>query len=141
MINMQPLLRSIFLSLVLCSVFLTVQAQIIEIPLTKKHPGTERFRTQKTQAIDTLELPFWEDFSTSSLVPDSTKWLIGENVNVNRGRGLNPPSINVATFDGTDMNGIPYSDLNIAGEADSLVSQPINLSGICLLYTSDAADD
>ena len=63
-------------------------------------------------------------------MPDSTKWLVGENVNINKGRGLAPPSLNVATFDGTDKQGIPYSEMDISGPADSLISQPINLSAI-----------
>ena len=99
--------------------------QILEYPLKNS-----RLHKQATQAIDTLDLPFWEDFSTSKLVPDSSLWLYGINVNVNPGAGLNPPSLNVATFDGTDVNGIPYSELDERGPADSLVSQPIDLGNI-----------
>ncbi len=122
-------LRRLIFSVSLWTCSCGLWAQVIEVPL-KHRSGSETFRTQKTQIIDTLALPFWDDFSTSQLVPDSTKWLSGVHVNINRGRGLNPPSINVATFDGTDQHGIPYSDLDLRGEADSLVSQPINLSNI-----------
>lgn len=124
-------LRRLIFSVALLTWGGVLWAQVIEVPL-KYRSGYETFRTQKTQIIDTLALPFWEDFSTSELVPDSSKWLVGENVNINRGRGLNPPSINVATFDGTDRYGIPYSDIDIWGKADSLVSQPIDLSNIKL---------
>ena len=90
------------------------------------------YNTQEnaTQAIDTLSLPFWDDFSTSSWTPDSSLWLYGEHVNVNPGKGLRPPSLNVATFDGTNKFGVPYSPLDQRGLADSLVSQPIDLSNI-----------
>ena len=122
-------LRGLFLLLTLWSFDCNLWGQIEEINL-KAHPRSENLRTQSTQALNTLQLPFWDDFSTSILVPDSNKWLVGEHVNINKGRGLNPPSINVATFDGTDKFGIPYSDLDVSGAADSLVSQPIDLSNL-----------
>ena len=101
------------------------RGQIVEYPLKNA-----QLQKQATQAIDTLDLPFWDDFSTSVSVPDSNLWLYGKNVYINPGRGLNPPSLQVATFDGTDVNGIPYSDLDERGPADSLVSQPIDLGSI-----------
>jgi hypothetical protein len=57
--------------------------QVIEVPL-KHRSGSEAFRTQKIQLIDTLSLPFWDDFSSSQLVPDSSIWLVGAVVNINR---------------------------------------------------------
>jgi len=122
--------RSLILTTALWSSCTILYGQVIEAPIIKNRIRSENLRTQSIQAIDTLELPFWEDFSVSILVPDSTKWLYGENVNVNKGRGLNPPSINVATFDGTDRQGIPYGEIEASGAADSLVSQPIDLSSI-----------
>lgn len=121
-------LRRLILTSALWSLSIILYGQVTEVPIFKDRIRSENLRTQKLQAIDTLDLPFWEDFSTSLGVPDSTKWLYGENVNINKGRGLNPPSINVATFDGTDKQGLPYSDMDISGPSDSLVSQPINLS-------------
>jgi len=105
-----------------------LNGQVVEYQL----PAKPSFNLQQnaTQSIDTLNLPFWDDFSTSSLFPDSTLWLYGEHVNVNPGKGIFPPSVNVATFDGTNKFGIPYSPLDERGLADSLVSQPIDLSAI-----------
>lgn len=79
---------------------------------------------------DTLELPFFDDFTRTNRYPDSTKWL-NNQVYVNNGFGEFPRSYNVATFDGLDATGFPYrgtinKDLSVAG--DSLISQPINLS-------------
>lgn len=79
---------------------------------------------------DTLELPFFDDFSQSTLYPDSTLWL-NNQVYVNNQFPLFPPTLNVATFDVLDAQGVPYrntinKDLKDAG--DSLISQPINLS-------------
>ena len=122
-------LRRLIFSIALLTWSGALWGQVIEVPL-KHRSGSEAFRTQKIQLIDTLSLPFWDDFSSSQLIPDSSKWLVGADVNINRGRGLNPPSINVATFDGTNQYGVPYSDMDLRGEADSLVSQPIDLSTI-----------
>ncbi len=119
--------RSFFTLLLLFSLHFA-WGQVVEYPLYQK--GNESLANRATQVIDTLTLPFWDDFSDSSLLPDSTRWLFGANVHVNPGRGLRPPSLNVATFDGTDQQGVPYSILDERGEADSLVSQPINLSNI-----------
>ena len=105
-------------------------AQVVEIPLDHSKLNSTNLRTGQVQVKDTLELPFWDDFSTSLLIPDSSRWIVGENVNVNKGRGLNAPSMNVATFDGTDRSGIPYADTDANGPADSLISQPINLDNI-----------
>lgn len=78
---------------------------------------------------DTLELPFFDDFSESTLYPDSSKWL-NNQVYVNNDFCIEPPTYNVATFDGLGSNGRPYrgtinKDFN--GPGDSLISQPINL--------------
>ena len=78
---------------------------------------------------DTLQLPFFDDFSTSSIYPDSSKWL-NNQVYVNNHFPQEPPTLNVATFDVLDHIGLPYrntinKDFNGAG--DSLISQPINL--------------
>ncbi|PCJ66533.1 MAG: hypothetical protein COA58_07070 [Bacteroidetes bacterium] len=78
---------------------------------------------------DTLQLPFFDDFSESKIYPDSTKWL-NNQVYVNNSFPKRPPTLNVATFDALDTDGRPYrntinKDLSAAG--DSLISQPINL--------------
>ncbi|MBT8327036.1 MAG: T9SS type A sorting domain-containing protein, partial [Bacteroidia bacterium] len=78
---------------------------------------------------DTLSLPFFDDFATSSIYPDSTKWL-NNQVFINNQFPIYPPTFNVATFDVLDESGTPYNntinkDYKSAG--DSLISQPINL--------------
>ncbi|MBR9860873.1 T9SS type A sorting domain-containing protein [bacterium] len=77
---------------------------------------------------DTLELPFFEDFSTSNVYPDSSKWL-NNQVFVNSQFPINPPTINVATFDALNPQGRPYNgtiNRRLFGPGDSLLSQPIN---------------
>lgn len=75
---------------------------------------------------DTLELPFFDDFSKTVVYPDSTLW---ENnyVFVNNDFGLNPPTVGVATFDMLDEKGCIYENASSSGfYADSLTSFPIN---------------
>jgi len=87
----------------------------------------------RTMADSTqLELPFWDDFSTVYLSPDSSLWLTGSGTaNVMPGVGIAPPTVNVAVFDGWNALGKPYSqdDLHY-GAGDSLVSRFIDLSTV-----------
>ena len=90
-------------------------------------------------ATDTivLELPFFEDFSTTPVgEPDTTKWIKGSGVFINNGIALNPPTKNVATFDGVAANGQPYDQLfpTRQGLGDTLTSQRIDMT------TTDAGD-
>jgi len=57
-------------------------------------------------------------------------WEPFSGVFVNNSYGVDPPSVGVATFDGTDFNGIPYSSTYSVGYCDTLTSLPIDLSGI-----------
>ncbi len=77
---------------------------------------------------DTLTLPFFDDFTSTSGYPSNARWTDNQ-VWVNNTFAVNPPNYNVATFDHLNKNGKPYSALN-KGEmvyADSLTSQPIKL--------------
>lgn len=98
------------------------------------HPG---YRWNTTGSLnkwgtpDTLNLPFFEDFSVTHIYPDSSRW-IDNNVFINFDLPVRPPSIGAATFDFLDPEGNPYSTLEenrIAG-GDTLTSQYINLGGL-----------
>ncbi|MDF9796804.1 hypothetical protein OKW21_002067 [Catalinimonas alkaloidigena] len=94
----------------------------------------------KKLTADTLVLPFWDDFSYANTnstrieryVADSSLWADGsQTVRINTGLAINPPTVGIATFDGVDQNGMPYSQVQAEeGLADSLVSLPINLAVI-----------
>lgn len=79
-----------------------------------------------------LELPFKEDFfyCTSNSYPNQNKWA-DSLVYINHGFGIAPPSIGVATFDGLNKYGYPYSPnlVNVSSclPCDTLTSRPINL--------------
>lgn len=80
---------------------------------------------------DTLKLPFFDDFSQSTISPDLQKWMPGGGTYINNQYPVNPPTFNVATFDGLQENGYPYSTTSAnKGLADNLTSRPIDLSGL-----------
>ena len=93
--------------------------------------ATERVQFQGKRGVtDTLTLPFFEDFSEISVLPLESRWTDGA-VYINADFPINPPSIGVATFDGLDGQGNAYEgiDPSFFGSADTLSSQPIDLSG------------
>lgn len=77
-----------------------------------------------------LTLPFFEDFTNYTALPDQTKWM-DRQVYINNTMAVNAVSRGVATFDAINEYGKPYdtSNPNIIRFADSLTSQAIDLSG------------
>lgn len=73
-----------------------------------------------------LQLPFLDDFSSSTVYPNQKRFT-SRHVYVNNHFAIKAPSRNVATFDGLDYRGVPYGLLR--GYCDTLNSQPINLHG------------
>jgi len=122
-----PAIKIILLSIgLVLSSFLSAQVSIRPI---QKDISTHR--TSGVQELDTLQLPFWDDFSTSDKIANPTLWYFGETITINSGRAIQPPSINVASFDGVNALGNPYDPTpQSSGKADSLVSQCINLSNL-----------
>jgi hypothetical protein len=81
--------------------------------------------------VDTINLPFWEDFSSGKL--RQGLWHPASNIWINFGMAIQPPTLGVATFDGLDKEGKPYSlTPQTFGFGDSLLSLPINLSNVIL---------
>ena len=86
-------------------------------------------------ALPAMKLPFWDDFSFNAtsaaniFYPNDTLWENSRRVWVNNSMGINPPSINVATFDGYDSLGKPYAvnDILAKGFADRMTSRPLRL--------------
>ena len=97
------------------------------------------YNKHKYSKKDSLSLPFFDDFFTSRIYPDSSKWL-NNQVYVNNGFGKYPPTYNVATFDALASDGFPYNNTinkDYSSPGDSLISQPINLlkNPISIPYT------
>ena len=83
-----------------------------------------------------LTLPFFDDFSTPSLANAPIAYLPywrwdDASARITTTFAIAPPTIGVATLDGLDAEGYPYSFNNVdeAGWADTLTSRPINLNG------------
>ncbi|MFM7903275.1 MAG: hypothetical protein ACKPAD_14990, partial [Bacteroidota bacterium] len=78
--------------------------------------------------FDTLELPFFDDFSRETGWPNPSIWS-DSSVYVNYGFGINPPTVGCATFDGLDKFGNAYNDVNAGatGLCDVFTSKPLDL--------------
>ncbi len=95
--------------------------------------GKSQQRVSESERDSTqITLPFWDDFSRTSYLPDTSHWFVDPGTtNISSSLGITPPTINVASFDGWNNLGIPYSSIQLAeGEGDSLVSRYIDLSNI-----------
>src|SRR6188474_1961327 len=115
------------------------QLKVYSHPQSGKHSSSIKKSSSATRTKSVIKrtLPFWDDFSFTpvndtsvalSNYPVDSLWVNNSTVWINNGMGLNPPSLNVATFDGLDSAFLPYSNLVLTnGLRDSLVSQGIIL--------------
>ena len=79
-------------------------------------------------ASDTLELPFFDDFSNHSFLPDTKKWS-DKFVFINNSYSDQQITTGIATFDAIDNTGRLYETASSTGfEADHLTSKPLNLN-------------
>jgi hypothetical protein len=79
-------------------------------------------------AADTVELPFFDDFSGHDIYPDVSKWS-DDFVFINNTYTNSQITTGVATFDALDNKGRLYETASpIVFKADQLTSQPLNLS-------------
>lgn len=99
--------------------------QLEVVPLQKldmKAPAHAR-----TTSLPPMKLPFWDDFSKASVT--DTLWESYHTVLINPGMAKDPPTINVASFDGLDANGVPYTIVPLElGFTDSMVSRRIDMT-------------
>lgn len=108
------------------------QLRIVPIDQARYNVSESGLEPQNHRAQASLNLPFFDDFSTTkTLAPGTRHWLPGSGVYINNTLVNAHPSVNVATFDGLDANGAPYNVVNplSQGYTDTLTSQPVNLGG------------
>lgn len=116
-----------------------LDGQEVITPLFGKTPKTGDTRHQpdgpysaparKSTASDPLELPFIDDFSGYSGIPDTGRWS-DAHVVVNTNYAVDPVSYGVATLDALDGDGSMYPHAEIdpgTFNADHLTSQPLQL--------------
>ena len=83
---------------------------------------------EKSIARDTLELPFFDDFSGNFIFPDSKKWS-DEDVLINDTYSDRQITTGIATFDALNSTGRLYQTASTTVfEADHMTSVPINLN-------------
>lgn len=89
------------------------------------------------RAASALSLPFFDDFSNYKGYPNPNLWQ-DMDAFVNTTYPIEPLNIGVATLDGLDAEGNPYNMATPTahGPADSLTSQPIDLSPYTEAYIS-----
>ncbi len=87
----------------------------------------------RPEAFDTVELPFYDDFSTVDSGLSPARWAPSPTVRLNSTMSADPPSYGMVTFDGLNASGKPYQPGyrgNAAFPTDTLTSLPINLAGL-----------
>lgn len=116
--------------ILLAGINFPLQAQLKQLPIQRVTPSSINIANSRLQETTAITLPFWDDFSTSSGLIDTTWWMPGSQVQIlaRPGNGVLPPTINVVTFDGVNAQGNPYSTSDTDGPVDSLVSRPIDLT-------------
>ncbi|MEA3450670.1 MAG: T9SS type A sorting domain-containing protein [Bacteroidota bacterium] len=90
-------------------------------------PGQKAIQIEaftKSKVVDTLEIPFFDDFSDTA---DFTKNFVDNFVSFSNTQSVLPPSIATVCFDAVDNNQDFYYSYSQSGIADYLTSKPINL--------------
>jgi hypothetical protein len=89
--------------------------------------SSDKKTVTKGFAADTVELPFFDDFSGHDIYPDVSKWS-DDFVFINNTYTNSQITTGVATFDALDNKGRLYETASpIVFKADQLTSQPLNL--------------
>ena len=119
-----------FILLLSCSMELLGQG-IVLTPLQTSKRGASEIETDLnfSKITDTLDLPFFDNFTSESGYPSYSRWADNQ-VWINNSFPVNPPDYHVATFDHLDPSGKPWKNLlnkSVFVYADSLTSQPVNL--------------
>jgi hypothetical protein len=129
-------LRKLLLIALIANV-LSANAQLVEVGIAPSATSAKSKKTSaRTQALEPMVLPFWDDFSFTQDkdFPNDTLWESGRTVWVNHGRAINPPSVFTATFDGISSTGKPHDAVEVLskGFADTLLSRSIKLDALPL---------
>ncbi|MGZ4043501.1 MAG: T9SS type A sorting domain-containing protein [Bacteroidia bacterium] len=95
-------------------------------------PATKQQANNSQKKATSLSIPFRDDFwyAYKQSYPDQSLWQ-DSSTYVNTGHAIAPLSTGVATFDGLNKHGYPYTpnlqNMSSSLSADTLRSQPINL--------------
>jgi len=128
-------MKKILITIIFLLPFFLLYAQEVLIdvgnPFLKEYSKQyfSQISVKETQEVDTLELPFFDDFAASFAYPDETKWM-DQYAYIHNDYAIDPISINVATLDAIDEFGAVYTHLPSMSSdvAEYLTSFPINLN-------------
>jgi hypothetical protein len=128
-------MKRLLVVLLLLSPFVKLAAQEVltdfdNIRLTKySSEYFQKHNSKNTMEVDTLELPFFDDFANSFVYPDSTLWL-DKFAFINNDYAKSPISYGIATLDAINQYGAVYTHLPSISSAiaDFFTSRPINLN-------------
>ncbi len=129
-------MKLIVSSIIVLLIGLNAMAQKEALTSLRVHPrmnvktNADFIQQKANKRISALSLPFFDDFYQKDIFPDPALW--EDNfVFINTTYPKETVTVGVATFDGTDALGKPYSLVSEAtGAADKLTSNPIDLSGL-----------
>ena len=132
------LIKLFFLNFIFFKFISAANAQITQFPLPGKYIETKNIIPErKTKPLKSaykvssipLNLPFFDDFSTTFGQPNPNLW-INSGAQVGNHTGVDTPSKGVAQMDGAKYSGVPYNVKNqlAQGPTDTLTSQNIDLS-------------
>lgn len=132
----------LFLFFLLTASSFTSFGQLKVYPVQRKYPTASPpvNPAARTKAEEPLTLPFWDDFSfttvddpsdTTSNYPLDSLWENSQDTWISSALGVNAPTINVASLDGLDSLGLSYSDEVLAnGFRDALTSRIIDITAV-----------
>lgn len=126
------MLRKLLTYVILVTGLVSASGQEVVIGLRSdtriRRAWENRDRKKSIAAADTLDLPFFDDFSQSDIFPNPARWQ-DDYVFINNTYSVKQRTQGVATFDALDNTGLLYTTASSEGfEADHLTSQPINLN-------------
>lgn len=112
-----------------CNILFGQGIRISPLHSAERNVSISSVELHLSKITDTLDLPFFDNFTTDKGYPSYNRWADNQ-VWVNNTFPINQPDYNVATFDHLNPNGQPWKGLlnkTTFVYADSLTSQPINL--------------
>ena len=127
---MKKTLKTISKTLALVAVIGFTASQAFAQETLTPFIGSQQQAQARSRVAEARFLPFFDDFSHSTIYPDSTKWT-DNSAFVNDGFPLCPPNRNCATLDVLDASGKVYSyAISNAFVAEYLTSARIRLDSV-----------
>ena len=118
----------VFLAILFCLEHIKGQEVINFVGYPALKLQSSKQKSTKGSLADTLELPFFDDFSDYTFYPDDDKWA-DNYAFINNSYAKDPPSLGVATLDAISNKGEFYPSAGYGNffSADTLSSLPLNL--------------